>query len=149
MIRKAKATDIDILGVTSGNPCIIGNSDECWLGKNLFDAFNSPIYEEVYETIEVENSETGEIETDVIKVLQHKLNPDYDPTQTYIHRSERPEWSAVGWIGVLPVREDGTCEVGGYCTWTDRGFATKAEPSRFNYKVIERVSEGIVKIALK
>lgn len=148
MIRKANANDIYILGVVSGNPCIIGNSDECWLGKNLFDEFNSPIYEEVDQEIEFEN-EDGEIETETITVQQHKVNPNYDPTQPYKHRSERQEWSAVGWIGVLPTRDDGTCEVGGYCTWGDDGIAVSASPSRFNYRVIERVNENIVKIVLK
>lgn len=149
MIRKAKADDVDVLGVVSGNPCIVGNSDECWLGKNLFDEFNSPIYETVEETIEVENPETGEIETKTILVQQHKVNPDYDPTQQYKHRSERPEWSAVGWIGVLSVRDDGTCKAGGYCTWTDGGLATSAEPSRLNYRVVERVTENVIKVVIK
>lgn len=149
MIRKANTNDVDILGVVSGNPCIIGNSDECWLGKNLFDDFGSPIYEEVQETIEVENEETGEIETKTITVMQHKVNPDFDPTQKYVHRKDRKEWSAVGWIGVLAVREDGTCEVGGYCTWNDDGIATSAPPSRFNYRVIERVNDSVVKVVIK
>lgn len=149
MIRKAKADDFYILGVVSGNPCIIGNSDECWLGKNLFDEFNSPIYENLDEIIQIENPETGEIVEKTITVKQHKVNPDYDPTLQYTHRKDRKEWSAVGWIGVLPVRDDSTCEVGGYCTCSDGGIATKAEPSRFNYKVLERVSENVIKIAVK
>ena len=149
MIRKAKSTDINILGVTSGNPCIIGNSDECWLGKNLFDEFNSPIYENYEETVYRENTETGEIIEEKIVVRQHKVNPNYDPSQNYKHRSERPEWSAVGWIGILPVREDGSCVVGGYCTWGDKGIATKAEPNRLNYIVLEKVSDNVIKIALK
>lgn len=139
MIRKAKADDVSILGVVSGNPCIIGNADECWLGKNLFDEFNSPIYEDVEEIIEGET----------IISKQYKVNPDYDPTQKYTPRSERPEWSAIGWIGVLPVRDNGACTIGSYCTWGDDGFAVPAEPSRFNYRVLERVNEDIIKIALK
>ena len=33
------------------------------------------------------------------------LNPDYDPTQVYIPRSERQEWDAVGLIGKLIVKD--------------------------------------------
>lgn len=149
MIRKARATDIDILGVVSGNPCIIGNADECWVGKFLTDEFGNFIYETVEETIVSKDPETGETETKTIEVTRYKLNPDFDETQQYIQRSERPEWCAVGWIGVLAVREDGTCEVGGYCTWSDNGIATSAEPSRLNYRVVERVNESIVKVVIK
>lgn len=165
MIRKAKSTDIDILGVVSGNPCVIGNSDECWTKKFLTDEFGNFLYETVEEEIEEiveeiiehKDPETGEITEEIvpkivtktIPVTRYVLNPDFDPEKSYVHRSERKEWSAVGWVGVLPVREDGTCEVGGYCTWSDDGLATKAEPSRFNYKVLERVSENIIKVAIK
>lgn len=148
-IRKSKADDIYILGVVSGNPGIIGNADECWLGKNLFDEFNSPIYETIEETIEELDPETGEVTTRTIQVLQHKVNPEYDPTQEYKHRSERPEWSAVGLIGVMSVRDDGTCTAGGYCTWGDGGIAKTAEASCSNYRVLERVSENIIKIVVK
>ena len=59
------------------------------------------------------------------------------------------EWSAVGWIGVLAIRDDGTCKAGGYCTCNDEGIATSAEPSRFNYRVVERISENIIKAVIK
>lgn len=149
MIRKANSSDVYILGVVSGNPCIIGNSDECWLGKNLFDEFNTPIYEFVEEEFEYEDPETHKIIKKVVKVKQQKVSPDYDPSIEYIHRRDRQEWSAVGFIGVLPVRDNGNCQVGGYCTWGEDGIAVPTEPSRFNYRVIERVNDNIVKIVLK
>ena len=165
MIRKAKATDIDILGVVSGNPCVIGNSDECWTKQFLTDEFGNFLYETVEEDFEFVvkdiikqvDPKTGNItEEEVLRteirtlpVRRYIQNPDYDPEKEYVHRRDRKEWSAVGWIGVLPVREDGTCEVGGYCTWGDKGIATKAEPSRFNYRVLERVNDNIIKVAIK
>ena len=139
MIRKANTNDTYILGVVSANPCIIGNSDECWLRKNLFDEFGSPIYETIEET-----TDEG-----VILVRQQKINPEYDPTKQYTHRKDRKEWSAVGWIGILAVRDDSTCQVGGYCTCNTDGIATQAEPSRFNYRVVERVTENVIKVAVK
>ena len=148
-IRKANSTDVYILGVVSGNPCILGNSDEDYLGKYVFDEFGSIVYEDIKEKIKYVDEETGKTKTKTVTVKQYKPNPNYDPTKQYVHRSERPEWSAIGMIGVLSVVDDGTCEVGGYCTCSDNGIATKAEPSRFNYKVIERVSDNIIKAVIK
>lgn len=148
-IRKANSTDVYILGVVSGNPCILGNSDEDYLGKYVFDEFGSIVYEDVKEKIKYVDEETGKTRTKTVTVKQYKLNPNYDPTKQYVHRSERPEWSAIGMLGVLSVVDDGTCEVGGYCTCSDNGIATKAEPSRSNYKVIERVSDNIIKAVIK
>ena len=49
-------------------------------------------------------------------------------------------------LGVLPVRDDGTCEVNGYCKVTNGGIATKANSG---YRVIERVSDNAVKIVFR
>ncbi len=75
-----------------------------------------------------------------------KLNPDYKPDKKYVSRFDRPEWSAVGMLGVLSVYDDGTCEVNGYCKCADNGIATKAE---FGYRVIERLTENIVKVVFR
>lgn len=144
MIRKANAGDW-VLGVVSGNPCIIGNSDECWRGQYVYDEFGGIVYEDVEETYIDE--ETGEEKTRIIN--QYKLNPEYDASKEYIHRENRQEWDAVGWIGVLAVRDDGTCTPAGYCKVADGGTATAAERGIDTYRVLERVSENIVKIVVK
>lgn len=148
-IRKATTTDVYVLGVVSGNPCVVGNSDESWVGKYLFDDFGAYIYETVEKTIEVLDEETGEVTQETIEVTQYKLNPNYDDTLEYIPRSERPEWSAVGLIGTLAIVDDGTCQVGGYCTWNEDGVATATDPGKDNYRVIERVSDNIIKAIIK
>lgn len=129
--NKIKIIDTDItendyvLGVVSAFPSIIGNADEDWQGRWLKDEFGSFI---------IKNGNCVE-------------NPLYDPTQKYIPRSERKEWDAIGLKGVLVVRDDGTCEVDGYCKPTNQGIATKSENYTKNtYKVIERVSDNLVKI---
>ena len=144
MIRKANEGDW-VLGVVSGNPCIIGNSDECWRGQYVYDEFGGIVYEDVEETYTDE--ETGEEKTRIIN--QYKLNPEYDASKEYIHRENRQEWDAVGWIGVLSVRDDGTCTPAGYCKVADGGTATAAERGIDTYRVLERVSENIVKIVVK
>ena len=147
MIRKANEGDY-ILGIVSGNPCIIGNADEGWLGKYIFDEFGSIVYEDV-EIEETYTDETGEEKTRTVKVNTYKINPDYDPTKEYVHREKRKEWDAIGWIGVLSVRDDGSCIAGGYCTVTDGGIATKADRGFDTYRVIKRVTDNVIKIALK
>ena len=139
-ICKAKEGDY-ILGIVSGNPCVLGNHDECWLGQYEMDEWGRFVYEDVEEVDE----ETGETK----KYSFYKVNPDYDKDREYTHRQDRAEWDAIGLMGVLSVRDDGTCEVNGYCKCTDEGIATAAERGLDTYRVIERVNENIVKVVLK
>lgn len=148
MIRKANAGEY-ILGIISGNPCVIGNSDEGWVNKYVFDEFGAFVYEEQEAEIEYVNDETGETEIRTEMIMTYKLNPDYDPAQTYVHRDERPEWDYVGWIGVLSVYDDGTCVPGSYCAVADGGIATAAERGTDTYRVLSRVNDNIIKVALK
>lgn len=149
MIRIANENDY-ILGIVSGNPCIIGNSDESWLGRYMFDDFGRFIYNDTEVEVDEIEEETGEI-TKVKKTISfYKLNPDYDPEQKYIHRSERPEWDYIGMMGVLSVYDDGTCAVGGYCKCGNNGMATiSTERGYERYKVLERVNDNIIKVVVK
>jgi hypothetical protein len=63
------------------------------------------------------------------------VNPDYDGTQSYVPRSQRPEWVAVGLLGKLLARDDGTCRPGGYCRPNAEGVATD---SQTGYRVLKR-----------
>ena len=163
-IRIASKDDY-ILGIVSGMPNIIGNGDECWKQRYILDDFGRYIEEafeyevEVPEVVEkeVEDEETGETKI-VEEVVIHKEtkigtkwkeNPEYDPTQPYIPRDKRAEWSAIGMLGVLSVRNDGTCQVNGYCKCTDGGIATACEKGEGAYRVIKIVSDNIVKVVLK
>lgn len=131
-ITIANANDEYILGIVSGNPFVLGNGDcDVWNGMMLRDEFGRVIYE---------------------KPGVPKYNPNYDPSQPYVSRLDRPEWAAVGMLGVLAVRDDGTCQVGGYCTVANGGIATKA--AKYNkaancYKVIERINNNIIKVIFR
>ena len=124
-----------ICGVISANPCLVGNGDEDWQGRYILDEFGAYIYEEKEEI----DPATGET---VINKF-YKVNPDYDPTQAYIQRKDRPEWDYVGLCGVINTRDDGTCEVNGFCKCGDGGIATKSEKG---YRVLERVNDNVIKI---
>lgn len=159
-----------LLGIVSANPCIIGNADEDWLGRWEHDDFGrfiqidveTPVTELRHKEVPLldENGEpTGEVrfETEevatgeVIHGWDYKQNPDYDSSQQYIERKDRPEWAAVGMLGVLAVRDDGSCQVDGFCQCADSGIATAAEkyiPGQ-TYRVIARVTENIVKVVFR
>ena len=155
LIRKATDNDDYILGIVSGNPCIIGNADEHWCGQYLLDEFGAYIMEEKeveYEDIEFAEDEEGNIIENAVKKkrtsISYKENPDYDASQQYIPRSERQEWDAIGMMGVLSVRDDGTCKVNGYCKCNNNGIATYCEKDIDTYRVIKRVSENVIKIVV-
>lgn len=119
------ASEVDyILGVVSKNPSIIGNADEDYYHKWIRDEYGAPV---------IENG-------------SFVLNPAYNPKQQYIHRQDRPEWDAVGMVGVVPVRDDGTCQVNGYCECSYGGIATASETG---YRVVKRINKNLVKIVLK
>ena len=87
-----------------------------------------------------------------IKNARMKLAGHYDPSlqEGYTERKDRKEWDYVGMLGVLPVRDDGTCIPGQFCRCGTGGIATLAEERGFDaYMVIERVSDGIVSVILK
>lgn len=142
-----------VLGIVSGFPSIIGNGDEEWRGRYVFDDFGTPVIETFeYEVDESETitNEDGEKETVTKKVkktgTKWKEKPEYDSTQLYIERSERKEWSAIGMLGVLSVRDDGTCKVNGFCKLADGGIATASDKG---YRVVKRVTDNIVKVVFK
>lgn len=56
--------------------------------------------------------------------------------------------SAVGMLGVLSVRDDGTCQVGSYCNVTDNGIAT-ATKDKTGYRIVRRISDNVVEVVFR
>lgn len=166
-IRLSGPGDDYILGIVSGAPSVVGDVyDDQWQGMYLTDVFGRPIFEDVEvpaETEEVEfpvevpgeGEEAPQVETrrEVrVAVPAHterrqKLNPDYDPAQTYVPRSERPEWDAVGLLGKLVAVDDGTCVPNGWAAVGEGGAATNSE-ERTKYRVMARLDERHVRILI-
>ena len=144
-IKIAEPNDY-ILGVISGQPSVIGNGDEDWLGRYVFDEFGAFVYEDFEYEVDEFDKETGEKITITKTGKKYKENPNYDPTIPYIQREDRPEWDYVGMLGVLSVRDDGTCQVNGYCAVAEGGIATASETG---YRVIKRVNDNIVKVIFR
>lgn len=142
-IKIAKSTDSNIIGIISGNPSIIGDNPMRWNNKYLTDEWGRIIIEDVEvkyfedeEYIDENNIESiRKVEkTRIDRVL--KLNPDYNNELDYLLRTERKEWDAVGLLGKLLVRQDGTLKVGGYCKPNDNGVATNSDSGYIVMKVI-------------
>lgn len=144
-IRKANATDQYILGIVSARPAILADScDLRWHNLFLTDEWGRVQYHDVVVP------ETTDTEGNVIRSAFAKtepiLNPEWDNSKNYIPRLQRPEWVAVGVVGKLLVRDDGTCEAGGYCKPDDEGNATAASTG---YRVMKRTGPNIVQIFVK
>lgn len=143
-IRLATPDDTYILGVVSGAPSVIGDNPLAWQGKYANDEWGRPIYEDV--EVEYEDIENGEpvMKTRMDKV--RKLNPDYNPKQTYTPRLKRPEWDAVGMVGKLLIQQDGSLKAGGFCTPGQEGLSTT---SQTGYYVLEVINDTQAKIIVK
>lgn len=139
-IRLAQAGD-DILGVVSGTATVLGDDAEWhWHGKYLRDEFGR-VQTKVIQLYGEDGKPEGYATVPVV-------NPEYDETQYYIPRSERCAWDVIGLMGKLYVRDDGSCRVGGYATVAADGLASFSA-GRTNMRVMERISDGIVRVLLK
>jgi hypothetical protein len=129
-IRRATSDDdaSTIIGVISGNPGVVGDSDiqGKWKGKYLTDDFGTPIRENVqaysWETTDAEgNITTHSMHEDRVPegvtvptveenstftsttVDRKRDNPAYVEGQEYVQREYRPEWDTVGLMGKLRI----------------------------------------------
>ncbi len=162
-IKIAGSGDSYILGIVSGEPFVLGNGDcDAWNGMVLRDEFGRVIYERapLIERVEFQlgnGAKTVELRPvldadgeQLYMGTRPKINPDYNPDEPYVSRSDRPEWSPVGMLGVLSVRQDGTCRVNGYCTCSEGGIATACEEGDKNsYRVIKVISGQVVKVVFR
>ena len=136
-----------ILGVVSGTATVLGDNPEWnWAKRWITDDFGRIQYEDkvIHHEAEERNGETIPAWDEPVR--EPITNPDYDPDQKYIKRADRPEWSAVGMMGKLYVRDDGTCQVNGYAKPIN-GVATASTSGTM--RVIERVSDNVIRVVIK
>ena len=153
-IRLANTGD-EILGIISGTVAVLGDDPaSSWKYKYLTDDFGRIIYEDkeafTERVVKKTDKETGEVreETEKVSLGFHKypvINPEYDSTQQYIPRSDRPEWDTVGILGKLYVRDDGTATVNGYVTASENGIAT-ASSEKTNMRVLSRINDNVIRV---
>lgn len=142
-IKIASPDDDYILGVIDPCPFVVGDvQSEIWKNMYLKDVFG----ERMIETVEVE--ETTDENGEVIPAHTEErwiLNPEYDPTQTYVSRDERSEYIAITNKGKVVMIDDGTCQVNGYCTVGENGVATASE-TNYAVRVMERIDDTHIKV---
>lgn len=144
-IRKAHKKDDYILGITSANPSVLGNSGELrWKNKYVTDEWGRVQYEDV--VISAEMNEKGTVLIPEHTESQPVLNPEWNPAEAYIPRLKRPEWVAVGLLGQMLVCDDGTCKPGKYCRPNDKGIATD---SNEGYRVMKRTGPNQILLLFK
>lgn len=132
-IKTAELGDTAI-GVVSVIPGVVGDAaEEYWTGKYLKDEWGRPIREnyKVYSWKEKADDDSPEgvprfkefdpgeipdasVPDDAELLMQDMagnqftkvaMNPGYDPSQTYVPRSQRKEWAPIGLVGKLKVRK--------------------------------------------
>ena len=137
--------DLRKVGIISGKPAVIGdNFADDWQGMYLQDIYGRNITE--HKSYEAEYDSEGNLIHEAYEADEYVLNPNYDATQPYIPREERKEWDAVGTHGKLVVKDDGTCQVDGYCRPTDGGIATASEDG---FYVMERINDTHIRVYLR
>lgn len=157
-IRKATSEDEYILGIVSADPSVIGdNQDLHWKGRFLKDEWGRTKYHMVdipamFDQVAIGEDESGNTLYDTVEVSparterQPMLNPDWDADQYYARRELRPEWSAIGMMGKLLVRDDGTAVVNGLVMPNDNGIATASDNG---YRVMKRISKDIIQVLVR
>ncbi|KAA9022238.1 peptidase G2 autoproteolytic cleavage domain-containing protein, partial [Niallia endozanthoxylica] len=143
-IRKANTKDDYIVGITSSNPAVLADIQDPECSKYMLDEWNRPIYEEVI--IPAVTDQEGNILTEEYMQIRKKLNPLWDPSNQCRSRLEKPEWVAVGLVGKLLVRDDGTCRAGGYCKPNEEGIATTTDKG---YRVMKRTTPNQILVLIK
>lgn len=137
-IKIASPDDRYILGVIDPCPYVVGDvQSEIWKDMYLRDIFG----QKLTETVEIE--ETTDENGKIIPAHTEKrwlLNPEYDPTQTYVSREDRKEFDAITSKGKVVMIDDGTCQVNGYCTVGQGGKAT-ASDTNYSVRVLKRIDE--------
>ena len=152
-IRFAQPGD-EVLGVVSGTALVLGdNSEYEWKNKYLTDKYGRTQYEMVEEFIDSNHYDletmTCTVVTESAGVFPHPIiNPEFDPTQEYVKRSDRPEWDAIGMIGKLHVIDDGTCVANKYAKVAVNGTVTHSD-ERTNMRVMKRVADDVVLVLMK
>ena len=143
----------DVIGVVSSTPGVLGNAAENeWNNKYKKDIFGRKIILDKPQNIETKPNIDASGRTHNINDIQlenvanYELNPDYNPSEEYIPRSKRKEWSAVGFMGQFVVIDDGTCKVGKRCVVGDGGIATATTATTKGYRVMKRLDDTHIKI---
>ena len=136
----------ELVGIVSATPAVAGDSQSLhYKGKYQKDEFGAYIR----EPVKVYDDAGVYTHTEMHKMLSE----DFDPTQEYIPRSDRPEWSPIGLLGKLWVHlaTGETIVTGDYVTSDSEGKAIKCLRTDTNsFRVISINNEhNLVRVLYK
>jgi len=136
----------ELVGIVSAAPAVVGDSQSLhYKGKYQKDEFGAYIR----EPVKLYDDDGVYTHTEIHKVLSE----DFDPTQEYLPRSERPEWSPIGLLGKLWVHlaTGETIVTGDYVTSDSEGKAIKCLRADIDsFRVISINSErNLVRVLYK
>ncbi|UUZ97444.1 hypothetical protein LJK87_25965 [Paenibacillus sp. P25] len=133
-IRICTDKDKYILGITSAQPAVVGNSEELrWSYKYVTDEWGRVRYQTV--TVPAVYDARGRVLEPEHTELQPVLNPVWDAREPYNPRRLRPEWVTVGSLGQMLVRDNGSRRPGEFCKPGASGIAV---PAKEGYRVMKR-----------
>lgn len=117
----------DIIGIVSAAPSVVGNAYELhWRGKYATDVYGNIITTPGGEPL---------------------ISPEFDPARKYIPRSQRREWAAVGLVGRLVIRDNGSCKPGDYVS-ARRGIGA-ASLHETRVRVLRRINSTHVAVLIR
>ncbi|OMF02320.1 hypothetical protein BK124_02145 [Paenibacillus amylolyticus] len=144
-VRKATNTDDYVVGIVSARPSFIGGASHLnWIGKYETDEWGKIQYEE--RVVLEQKDKRGEVIVPAYTINSAVISTSYDHSREYVSRIDRMEWVAIGMMGKLLVRDDGTCQVDGYCRPNDEGIATAATAG---FRVLARTGANQIKVLVK
>lgn len=98
-IRRANKNDVPLGVISETAGVILGDQTFHYKGRYLRNKFGGLIYEDKYnEWFDEKGNKQSEVRRMPIE------NPEYDPSEDYQARMDRPEWNVVGLIGQVHIR---------------------------------------------
>lgn len=149
-----------ILGITSINSVIDSDNPSEWNYKYMITDIGDIVLQKEQLAVGVkqydENLEMAFIRTYPWEHLIKIENTQYDPSKTYVKRTNRQEWIRVNLLGKCIVRDNGECIEGQYCKpYSGKltelyGTAVPAtEDDNNKFYVITRISDNAILIVNK
>jgi len=105
-IKITEEGDVPI-GIVSGTASFVANAGELqWAGRRQRDEWGRFIYEPAV-TVDDEGNEVPLLDDEGNQRIKPAVNPDWDETryESYVPRSQRPEWACVGVVGQVYMRK--------------------------------------------
>ena len=157
---KIKKCDVseEVVGIITATAGVIGDAAElAWSGTNNKDEFGRDIKELSYKYAildkypekysEVKHLPDDEKLLEIVQVTPVEIvrpSKDFISEKEYIPRRFRKEWSPVGLMGKIYVRDNGKCLAGEKCG-CQAGIAVPGN----HWRVLKRVNENVIQVLFK